>query len=42
MKYILLLIIIFLVGLIIIAYSWDIPAPTRQIQKNINILEFKN
>lgn len=42
MKYLLLLIFVFLVGLILVAYSWDIPAPTKEIQKNINILDFKN
>ena len=41
MKYLFLLIVIFLFGLIIVAYSWDIPAPIKVIQKNINILEFK-
>ena len=41
MKYLLLLILVFLFGLAIVAYSWDIPAPIREIQKNIDILEFK-
>ena len=41
MKYLLLLIVIFLFGLTIVAYSWDIPAPIKVIQKKINILEFK-
>ena len=41
MKAIILILSIFLFSLIFYIYTWEIPAPKKEVKKEINILDFK-
>lgn len=41
MKIIISIFILFVLGTFTYIYTWDIPAPKKEIKKNINILDFK-
>ena len=41
MKIVVSILILFIVGVFAYIYSWDIPAPKKEVKKDINILDFK-
>ena len=42
MKIIISITILFFLGIFTYIYTWDVPAPKKQIKKEINILNLKN
>ncbi len=41
MKIIISLIILFFLGIFMYIYNWDVPAPKKEVKKEINILDYK-
>ena len=41
MKILISIFIFFALGIFIYIYTWDIPAPKKEVKKEINILDFK-
>ena len=41
MKIIISIIILFFLGAFTYIYTWDVPAPEKEVKKEINILDFK-
>jgi len=41
MKIIISIIFLFFSGFFIYIYNWDVPAPEKKVEKEINIIDFK-